>query len=460
MLERVKNELNERTKNQRVKVERLQQAVIYQLNRWNNRAALISVIILKLVMDFFFIKVVANIYGYYDYYRVDPNAGKYIVSWIICILLWGMMPKEESIKAFFLHVQFILLIMPMLTLYAFTPDRSTIYMLVVTVAIIIESFLLTRKKRKYKPFKIKEISEFVSVFFCFFIPLMLALIWSYGGFSGLEAFDLDKLYEIRAAAEYPAALSYIISWLTITIIPFYIVYCLDNRKYGIAVVLLMIDIFLYMILAHKMIYLSLIVIVGVYILAKSGHLVKLMYIGMIGLLILLTGMFFIEKNTSTATLMGVSFVGNRFLFGSATNKFFFYDFFSQYPKIHFSDGMIGKMLGMTNLYGYPSGQIIYGFVTEGGLGLSNSNTGYLGDGYAQAGIVGIIACAVVLAYIIDYISTYDEKISFAVLAPMVALYVIVLADVALTTVLLTSGLFIFIVLLAIYARENSERGKL
>lgn len=460
MLEKIKAAIVEGTKGERTKLEKSGQYMVRLLNRWNNKAALASVIILKLVMDCFFVQVVANLYGYYDYYSLVPNAGKYILSWVICLLLWKVMPKEESIKTFFLHLQFIITILPMLTLYGFTPQRSTKYMLLVTVAILIEALILTKKKKKYRPIRIKNLRGFTSVWFMFFIPLMLLLVWTYGGFSGLEAFDLNKLYEIRENAQYPAIVSYITSWLTITIIPFYIVYSLDKRKYIMTGILLLIDIFLYMILAHKMIYLSLVVIVGVYISAQSKHLVKLLYIGMIGLLVLLTAMFLFEKkDVSTITLLGVSFVGNRFLFVSATNKFFFYDFFSQYPKMHFADGMIGKMLGIKNLYAYSTGQMIHGFVTEGGLGMSNSNTGYLGDGYAQAGVLGIIICSIILACIVDYISNYDGKISFAVLASMIALYVVVLADVPLTTVLLTSGLFIFIILLAIYAKENEEGGK-
>lgn len=45
--------------------------------------------------------------------------------------------------------------------------------------------------------------------------------------------------------------------------------------------------------------------------------------------------------------------------------------------------------------------------TQGGLGLSNSNTGYLGDGYAQAGEIGVTICSIALTYIVDYISNHS-----------------------------------------------------
>ncbi|MCM1185647.1 MAG: hypothetical protein NC251_00975 [Lachnoclostridium sp.] len=460
MLKKVKKNLYDTIGRQKAKIEGMYRYGTGLLNNWNDNVALASVIILKVVMDFFFVTVISNIYGYNEFFEVHTNASKYILSWVICMLIWRLMPKGESIKALFMHLQFILLILPMFTLYAFTLSRSTKYILLVSVAIIIECLILTQKKTKYFPPKLKNLSTHTNVMVGFLIPLIAILIWTYGGFSGLEAFDLDKLYEIRALAEYPTVLSYINTWLTLTIIPFYIVYCLDKHQYILVGILLMIELCLYMILAHKMIYLAMLVVLVAYILAKSKHLVKLLYIGLTGLLLLLTAMFLFEKDISTITLIGISFVGYRFLFLSATNKFFFYDFFSQYPHIYFSDGTIGKLLGMTNLYKYTSGQMVYGFAEKGELGLSSSNTGYLGDGYAQLGALGIIICAIALAYIIDYISNYEGKIPFCILASMVTLYVIVLADVALTTVLLTSGLFIFIIFLAIYAEDNIERNKL
>lgn len=467
MLADMKEAVIVRIRNEKEKMKKGRQCVDALLERWNDTAALVSVIMLKLTMDFFYVKVVFVIYSHmYGRYSMEPNAGRYIMSWGIFILLWKVMPKEgQGIKTLFLHVQFILIILPMLTIYAIMLEQSTAYMLLVTGAILIECLILMERDKKYRPVKIEGLSGFVSVWFIIFIPLMLALIWTYGGFWGLAAWDWQKLYKIRAAAEYPVILSYIIPWLTLTIVPFYIAYSLEKQKYILTGILIVIDIFLYMIVPNKIIYLSLAVVIGVYILAKSKHLLKLLYMGLTGLMLLLSAIFFFERKSmgsigrSKISRYGIAIVGDRFLFGSALNKFWFYDFFSKFPKVHFADGTLGKLLGSTNLYRYSSGQMVDAFFTGSRLGVASYNTGYLGDGYAEAGVLGVLLCAVVLAYIVAYISNYEGKMPFTILAPMTVWYVIVLADVALTTVLLTSGLLIFIFLLAVYAGESEERGK-
>lgn len=446
---------------EKVKIEKIWGSITALLDRWNNTVGLICAIILKLTIDFYFVKVISYRYQY-DWYAVKPNAGKYILAWLIFTLLWKVMPKEErSVKALFLHVQFIFVLLPMLTIYAFTSEQSTKYMLLVTVAVLIESFILNGKsKTKYRPVKIDGLRSFVSVWFIFFIPLMAILIWLYGDFWGLEAWDFVKLYEIRKAARYPVILSYMNSQLTTAIVPFYVVYSLERHQYILTGILLIIDIFLYMILAYKGIYLLLVVVIGVYILAKSRHLLKFLYMGLTGGLILLAAMSFFErKQMSSITSFGAALVGNRFLFVPAASKFWFYDFFQKFPKVHFADGTLGKLLGLTNLYKYSSGEMVYAFIVGDKLGNANFNTGYLGDAYAEAGTMGVLLFAVLLASIVSWISNYEGKIPFVILAPMIVLYVIVLSDVTLTTVLLTSGLLVFIIFLAVYAGESEEEGK-
>ena len=60
--------------------------------------------------------------------------------------------------------------------------------------------------------------------------------------------------------------------------------------------------------------------------------------------------------------------------------------------------MIGKMLGLTNLYNGSEGQIVYAF-NGGDFKSVNLNTGYLGESYAQLGFFGMLLMSVLFAYV-------------------------------------------------------------
>ena len=424
-----------------------------------DRIRFLMCIVLKILMDIFFVSVVAQKFPY-DYYEVNGNAIRYLISWGIVLVIYLLMPQEErSVKAFFMHVQFVIMILPLTTLYAFTVGKSTKYILVVTVAVLLECLILRKPGKVYYPVKITGIKPYISVLVIVGLPVCLILILNHGGFNGLEAFHPAAVTAIRKSASYPVWLNYAIMWCIYVIIPFFMVYCLENKKYLAAVLLVLGDLVIYMVVAKKIIYLSIVVILAVYVAARLGQAIRIMYLGMSTLLGTITVFHLVERNGQATALTNLlaSFVGERFLFTSAFNKFAYYEVFREYPKLYFSDGLIGKCLGLADIYRWEPGQMIFGYVWNGRFGESNSCTGYLGDGYAQLGVAGIFLCAAVIGFLIRYIDRYKNTFAFAILAPMAALYAVILNDTPLQTTLVSCGLFLFLILLAVYGEKREER---
>ena len=438
----------------------LKEKINVKLSSWTELTYDKAIFLLKFVVDIFFVLVVSRIYQY-DYYVISGDCVKYLISCIMLGIICRCIPKrDERPESCFLHVQLIFMVLPMLTIYAFTENKSSQYMFIVFIAILLECLILRTSIIRLKPIKIRGINSYITVFIICFIPIISVIILIYGGFYGIQAFSLEKLYEIRNNANYPKVLSYIIMWLVNTIIPFFILYSLDLKKYIITGLLVILDIFLYMILAQKSI--SLIVILVIYFVIKSNQIIKVMYIGMISGLGSLSICYLIEQGREkihSFLTVSIGLVGDRFLFQPALNKFSYYEVFNKYPKIFFADGMIGKCLGVTNLYKYGAGEIAYSNIWKGKFGESNFVTGYLGDGYAQLGVCGVLIGAIILAFIVKFVCSYYEKISNGVLCTMLSLYVIKLNDASLQTILLSGGMFIFIILLTIYAKDN-EKGKI
>ena len=440
-------------------MENMRKTVLGSRANSNGCLCLFLSVCLKILMDIFYVTTVTDIFRYH-YYQIEIDVIKYFFSWIVFIVILMLIPREEnSLKAFFLHIQLIVMILPLLTIYAFTEGKSTQYLLIVVLTIVVECLILRKEKKAYQPIRLKGMKSYINVVMVLLIPACTVLLIAYGGFNGLSAFDVKRVYEIRGNASYPLVLSYLKMWMIYTIIPFYIVYCLEKKKYILSFLLVVNDLILYMVLAQKVIYLSLVVILSVYYASKTKHLVKVMYIGFCILLFSLIVLNFFDARgvASTFTILLVAFMGDRFLFGPALNKFIYFDIFSHYPKLYFSDGLIGRFMGSTNPYKYGPGQMTFAYIWNGRYGESNSCTGYLGDGYAQLGIIGVLGGGIILAFLIKYISQYQGKISYAILSATIAFYVISLNDTALHTVLMSCGLFVFLVLLAVYSHVDKHQ---
>lgn len=417
----------------------------------------VSAIVYKVALDLYYILSVSSVYDY-EGLIYEGKGWKYILSWIIYIFLTAILPKkQEGIKETFLHLQFVITIAP-LTVFYFAADQSTSYFMMVTFVVVLEIYILCKGSKKTIGININsKIRPYISVFMMAFVIGMYIIIMLYGGFFGLKAFDLSFLYMIRSNASYPFIMEYINGWMPI-IIQFFILFYLENRKYIFAVVFFIMELLLYMTLGHKVIYLSLVVIICVYIAKRLRVLIPAIYTGISGICIIVTMMFMIEKPNDISTLTSLmnSLLGERFLFGPALNKFLYYDCFSEYPKIYFSDGLIGKCFGLSNPYKGSMGQTVFAYLNDGRLFESNSNTGYLGDSYGQAGFVGMIITGILLAMFVKLICNIGENLGNAMMCSLMALLAVSLNDSAFISLFLTSGWAILLVLLIIYANPNIE----
>lgn len=426
----------------------------------NKITYLVIGILYRICLDVYYVTTISPLYSYGGL-PINPNGLKYIISWLLYVLFFLLIPKtENSLRSFFLNLQFIVSFAPM-TVYFSLNDQSTLYMLMISFVIIIQVFILKSDKnniRNSMSLNIAYLDKYTSVFIAFLIPSMLIITMVWGGFYGIKAFDLDFLNKIRENANYPTILSYAISWITNAIIPFYIALTLSQKKYIISFILIMIDILFYMILGQKFIYLSILVLCCVFVFSKTKRLVLSVYLGFTSLSIVASITYLLEslsENSKFSELLS-AFFGIRFLFSPAANKFLYYDFFSNYPKTHFSDGIIGKTLGLTYPYKGSIGQTIYAYMTGGNLFESNSNTGYLGDSYAQFGLVGLIVIGILLAYTVKFIDIASKGLDFSFVSSILSVSVIILNDGAFLTTFFTGGIFIIILLLLIYNKQKGN----
>lgn len=416
----------------------------------------VLLIVYRISVDVLYIFAVSPQYAYSSL-PLAPNSIKYLLSWIFMIIIFYAMPKSEyRIVSLCLHIQFAVTIIPLLSYYSLN-DQSTKYMIMVIVVVLLQSWILRDTPKPRPAVRLVHMKPFVEVFAPVFIIASISMAFFWNGFHGLQAFDLKFLYSIRENASYPPILPYFLSWLPTTILPFFTADSLHRRRYFRTFVYIVLSLVLYMIMGNKVIYLSILVTLGVYFIQRLRMPIKLLYISLSFLAILITTLYLIEKiapETSIATTLNAIF-GIRFLFIPAQIKFLYFDTFTEFPKSFFADGQIGRFFGLTYPFQGSLGQTAFAF--QGGkMFASNSNTGYLGDSYAQFGFIGMILMGLLLACLIRFFERSVSSDSQIVFATALAMQMIVLNDGALLSQLLTGGMWLLIVLAMVYAKPNQE----
>lgn len=423
------------------------------------RSAIITVsaIIYKIILELYYILVISPVYCR-NGLICDIGAMKYLFSWIIYLLLLYILPKsKEGMAETFLHLQFVISIAPLIVFYALA-NKSSSYIIMVALVVIIQTYILRRKDKNRIGISLPRMKSYMTVYMCVFIVGIYLAVLITGGFYGVEAFDLKYLYSIRQATEYSVILSYLKSWVTYSIIPFYLVYSLEKKNYVITFLLCILMILLYMTLGNKIIYLSLVVIFSVYLIAKLKVLIPSLYVGFISLCVLFGILFLLEEpfEITQVTLVGTAFLGQRFLFVPALCKYTYFECFSEFPKVGFSDGMIGKFFNLNYMYKGSMGQTAFAYLEKGRLFESNSNAGYLGDSYGQAGFIGMVLIGLLLALFVRLICNIGHNLGETLVCTLLALLVVVLNDNAFISIFLSSGWIIMILFLIVYAEPKSK----
>ncbi len=407
----------------------------------------------KIALDFTYIYVGSASYAYAGLI-LSPNAYKYILSTLIYLLMFRLLPKKEmDAVAFLLHLQFVLTVAPMLTFYALG-DQNTTYMMMVSACVILQLLLLRGEAKPERACYIKNVSNYMTVLLGIAVFTTVFVTLFNNGFEGLKAFDFVYIYEMRENISYFAGFAYLLGWVTKTIIPFFVLWCLQKKQYKLCAALVAVEVLFFMLTGEKFLLFILVPVIGIYILSKTKHLVKLMYAGLV-LAFLVIAMAYYFMKTTTVGIWIPQLVVVRTIFHPADNKFNFYECFSELPKIHFSDGIIGKMFGLTYPYAGSSGQVVYAHM--GGKFLSaNMNTGYLGESYAQLGFLGMLIMSLVLAFFLRALRCYGGGERFSFITALFSVYIIILNDGALLTTLFSGGMLISLLLLMIYFKKDEE----
>lgn len=415
-------------------------------------------IIYKFALDIAYILAAYPVYQYAEL-EYFPNSLKYVVSIVLYLFILYLLPKnEKSICAYFLHLQFIITIAPMLTYYALA-DKSTLYMLMVSSCVILQILILRPHKDKKQKLltvegiRLLKLKPYFTILLSLLVIISIVIPIIYNGFAGFKVFNLEYLYLLRDNYELPGLIGYVLTWTYYVIIPFGIVSMIKQKNLLTAVGLCAVQLLVYIISGNKSTYLIIPVLLVLYWTAKRGIVIRGFYLLMIGgcLFAAICGLFLATTRLKNITdTFSLNLFSVRFVFLPACNKFFYYEFFRKNAFTFFSDGQFGRLFSLGYPYRASIGQVIFSHYLGRPLGASNSVAGYLGESFAQAGFVGMASMSVLLGYIIRFVSLRCRGIAYPVQAACLAIFIIALNDNALFTTLLSSGLLLMVVLFFVF----------
>jgi len=402
-------------------------------------------IIYKVIFEWIYWKFVTPQYDYMGLIW-NPNINFCYLSYLLFFLLLFLLPKKKERPSHQLaQLFFFTTVIPLLSFYWLT-SSSTTYMVLIVSCFGLLSIIL----RYLRPFSIplltfegrKSMSKIINYIFLATIILLTLFTVKYGGID-LRTLNFEQIYDLREEKIHSGIWGYIESWLGKFFIPICIItYLLQKRKILFTISSLM-QIYLYMSTGSKTYLFSVIFIVFCIYLLKS----KRWEVGIpqfYTIVIVLSTIFYlITKNLWSLAIFPV-----RQLVIPAQISFAHYDFFSVNPKLYFSEGIIGKIIGTESPYNTISTFMI-------GDGRGNWNTGYLGDAYDNGGFILMVVYTIIFAMIllfVDSVSRFSKK-RYQYTA-LLAYSIIVLNDGALLTTLLTSGMVFTLIFIYFAASEE------
>lgn len=400
-----------------------------------------GLILYRISLDFAYITIICTVFGYNKNFKLDVNIIRYVESWIFCLGLILVTPRKKSITSYYLLMQLVIMIMPMLSIYGLH-HRSRYFLYLVCGVHMMQCFIGRFFWNKCRPTVTKNGKNAALVVLFFLLFLTLGITFLQFGIPDMRALDFNRVYEVRAENQASGILNYFSFWLIQVILPILLLEAIMKKKIGVAILVGAVVLYFYLTFAHKSWFFSAFFIIGVYYFTKKGWFVKGICLGMPAMVFLLNGLY----ACSSKFLMLVSLFIRRVLFVPADIKFEYYDFFSKGEKLFFSEGQIGKLFGIESPYTQKTALIIGDRIGSPG---ASANTGYLAYAYADLGTVGVILFGVLLVVLLKFLDSITRKESFVFNFSVLSLGFFSLNDQALLTRLLTGGMALMMLILVL-----------
>jgi hypothetical protein len=414
--------------------------IIISLKFLEKRSVFIfSAILFKVILEYTYINFVHPIYSYSGFY-LDVSFVKYLEGWFVYLLFLLYTPHLlRQTSDFVINTLFFSFLSPLLVFYSLSnARREHLYFVLLGVLII----YLLRKGRKIK---IPIVNQ--GHIYAYFISILgIVTVTSWLIFSGgLNFFNLDltKVYEFRrdvGSVINIGIISYLNIWAFKVFGPFLLIIFLHKKNYGFASLVFLLHILWFGISSHKSVLFFPFVILFIYLWFRNSKGLSIMPISL-NLVIFFSYLSFAFFDDN---LLG-GLIIRRVFFVPSFLTFTYYEFFSSQGFIYWSNSITSSFIHYP--YDLNPAKLIGSYLATD----AHANNSFLSTGYMHAGIPGIIFYSLIFVIILRLVDSlnYNSKYIWTsvaiIIIPMRSL--IISSD--LTTAILTHGILISLILLAL-----------
>ena len=410
----------------------------------------IASVFFRTMLDISYMFFVSRVYGYKGF-AYDPLAGSYLFSWFF--FFWAMTfisPRLERISDFFFAMALLLVIAPLTSLYGLSGRGA--FPVLITIGSINIMYLLTRPGLfKVPVFPViiggRKFAALISV------AMVLYLVTWYFGSGAVRFFNLDfsRVYESRTASAELAnigVLAYLNNWVYKIFSMFLLAWLLYKRNFMLALLVVGAQVFFYGVSAHKSVLFLPAMILGVWFYFRRTN--RLDSMPVLLSMVVSTALFLYLAFDQT---MPASMFIRRVFYTPALLTYDYFSFFSENAHVFWSNSILA---GLQN---YPYDKAVPYMIGEYNGSGSHANIGFIANGYAHAGLPGVLVYSIIFALILRFIDVTGRYMPawFGLALTIIPLRVALLSS-DLFTVMSTHGMLIALLLL-IFVRNPLQNKK-
>jgi hypothetical protein len=395
-------------------------------------------------------------YTYLDLNRPQVNWDNFEISKsiVLCSLLYLYWIKLSDFYFFVQSVLFTLLLLPTCILCSYYPNyginiplSSASLLIVVQLGVYILPYkygLSLFPQIKIIKLDLDTSSALLVLSFILVIPF----IFSFDNYLNYKNLLLDDIYTTRFKAREQGNIltSYIYGQLVYVLLPASLALSLQKRRYIISIAAVILLLYLYLLTGMKAVYLS-IPLIFLFSFGRIYH--KILYWNTFICFLLVFGL--IEYYLGSSCRINREIISRTF-FVPAIETFHYFDYFKHRP-IYFAQYRL-----LSGLIAYPCelpapfqiGKIYYN------LPKMSANTGIIGDAFMNLGYAGVLFFSSIFSGIVKLLSLFENVMIY----PCLFIFLTLLSNGALSTVLLTHGGFCFISLIWYLHINESESNNL
>ena len=423
------------------------------IDKKNERILLIIVFVLcKASYDYGFIKLIS-----FDVDTCHPNFAllKYIVGWVFCLLLFFPIDFEQrKTSSFFLAMILVLQILPITTIYSFCEGDSFFYFelcLSFLLCEILVRFIRFDDNALFRNVNSSNILRYGLLAVAVAVFVYMVLLNGVPSFSALNIYDV---YDLRSSApSINKYFGYALQWTMYIIMPVALSFSIQKKKYIVSLFLIMSVLLMYLYTGNKTQLFSIFMVIACTVFSEEKRSTNLL------LFLLMTAIVFL---TLLPSILKISLFDDlyslfirRCCFVPSVNKFSYYDFFSNHPKL----GIYGIFPTWLVPYDGYYNEVQYSFEISSiyyGKPEMNSNTGFLVEGFARFGHLGMIIEMCVFAMLIKLFDSLQSRTNYQTTVGCFAYSIFALADMFLLNSFILGPWMIVVLFFILYSSHGDK----